>query len=652
MSEVIENEELEDLDETFEEEMDDAEVITVPIDDTLSNSGEAADAKAVGDALALKADKSELQTTIKVNGQSADNQGLILVDGTQIEMSSSDSRSVQEAVAAVDGKTAEDIPMSSEAGAQTIAQAISGSVSRTADEIAMSASDPTTVKDALDALDSEVGTLETAVTGIGNRTASEIPYAGTETIKQHVDALEAGRVKTVYGTEPDAAGDVSPASVPYADNLASDQMEQVDDTFLVRTTGKELAISGKDAWILRMLGNSVHTGYTAQSLTKTVLAIPRSAPAAITAVIDEATFEAYVEVAGTYVLTYDDGAWDEDPADYGLTISNAPVDGDVITIVWDGENNASVTITAAARTVPDPITADLDEATFVAYVAASGTITLTYTTAWSADPALYGLTVHNTPVAGDQIVIVYVKEVRGTITVADPDELVATGWNLYDHDNGYARVVRYSESHGYKIGGDYTAIGFATAPDGTPETITPDANGKFNVPGAGFILVTDGSSATTYIYPEWTDWGSGYSGSFQAYTEDTVDLTGIMNARFPYGLCKAGTVRDEINFNTKQAISRVQRMSYSAENLASAKNSGRAYEYDENYIYLERAEAVINAITLEAEYGCDDHGIEFFTGTSAPVKTEILYGQNLKDKLRKDVITYRMTVAEVKGMGS
>ena len=78
----------EDLNEQLEEEMDDASVITVPIDDTLSNSGEAADAKAVGDALALKADKSELATAIDVNGQSADNQGHILVYGNHIPMSS------------------------------------------------------------------------------------------------------------------------------------------------------------------------------------------------------------------------------------------------------------------------------------------------------------------------------------------------------------------------------------------------------------------------------------------------------------------------------------------------------------------------------------------------------------------------------------
>ena len=41
--------EVNDLNETFEETMDESTVITVPIDDTLSNSGEAADAARVNE---------------------------------------------------------------------------------------------------------------------------------------------------------------------------------------------------------------------------------------------------------------------------------------------------------------------------------------------------------------------------------------------------------------------------------------------------------------------------------------------------------------------------------------------------------------------------------------------------------------------------
>ena len=63
------------LNEAVEVRVEDSTVITINVDDTLTVSGDAADAKAVGDALALKADKSELSSAIKVDGQSADTQG-------------------------------------------------------------------------------------------------------------------------------------------------------------------------------------------------------------------------------------------------------------------------------------------------------------------------------------------------------------------------------------------------------------------------------------------------------------------------------------------------------------------------------------------------------------------------------------------------
>ena len=84
------------------------DVATVPIDDTLSVQGEAADAKAVGDALALKADKSELAATITVNGQSADSSGAILVDAGDILISTEDETTVAEALAALEDQNFDD----------------------------------------------------------------------------------------------------------------------------------------------------------------------------------------------------------------------------------------------------------------------------------------------------------------------------------------------------------------------------------------------------------------------------------------------------------------------------------------------------------------------------------------------------------------
>lgn len=633
-----------DLNEVIEEVIDDASVITVPIDDTLSNSGEAADAKAVGDALALKADKSELQTSITVNGQSADAQGSIIVTAADTQISDTDQTTVKAAIEAVDGKTAEDIPVAS-GSSQTIKQALDSGATRTADQIPMSGMDSTTVKTHIDSLTGDVSDLDDAVSTMASRTAADILYntGSQETIKQHIETMEAGTVKTVNEIGPDADGNIDIERVPYADNLYSEDQENVTDSFLIRTTAGSGSLSDGNAWAQVIRGNRTHPDFVPESLNMTVNAMPRPTPPAITATLNEATFEAYVEEAGTYTVSYDGTAWDADPILYGLTISNIPVDGDVITMVWDGENDAVVSITAGPRTAPPAITATIDRDTFVSYVTQSGTTTLTYTTAWSADPEDYGITVTNDPIAGDQIIVVYVKEVRGTITVGHPTALVATGWNLYNHTAGYARVVRYSDTYGYLVQGTYSTLKFAETPSGTQTTITPDSNGLFQVPSDGYVIVTGGNNTNTAIICTWSDWTGGPSGDWEAYSESGVSLASIMTADFPYGLCKIvdGTVEvfDEIDFVHKEAISRITRLEYSAENLATVIAAGRPYEYDEDYIYQERASYVVTSISVDEEYQVSEHGLEWFADSAIELYSEILYGTNLKDKLKRDVVT-------------
>ena len=638
-----------DLNEVFEEEIDPTEVITVPIDSTLQNSNEAADAKAVGDALALKADKTELQTAVKVNGQQADAQGLIIVTASDTKMSSTDNTTVKAAIENVDGKTAEDIYMSDDGGAKTIAQEISDSVNRKADDIQMSSGDPRTVKAAIGQDEEAIGTLQTAVAALNEKTGGEIPYqiGSEETIKQHVDALEAGKVKTVNEVGPDANGNINLERVPYADNLYTEDGVQVDAAFLIRTTGGTGSLSDGNAWAQKLMGNRVHTGYTAEAINMTISPMPRTAPAAITAAIDNATFEAAAGTAGTYEFNYT-ASWDVDPSNYGITVSNIPINGDEITVVWDGVSDPVMTVDAATRTAPPVITATINRDTWVGEVGSSGTYTFNYTTEWklsdtTVDLADYGITVTNDPIAGDQISVAYTKEVRGTITPANPSSLVATGWNLYDHAHGYARCVKYSNLYGYAISGTYTSLAFAETPSGTQTAITPDEDGIFGVPGTGYIIVTGGNGTDTAIWPTWSDWDEGYDGSWQAYSESVLNIATIMSSNFPYGLLKVGeglnAVCDEIDFVHKQAISRISRVAYSAEARAAAAEAGRPYEFDENYIYQVRATEVTSSITIDEEYQVSEHGLEWFTGTTVDVYAEILYGSNLKDKLRRDVVT-------------
>ena len=479
---------------------------------------------------------------------------------------------------------------------------------------------------------------------LGEKTAADIKYntGSNETIKEHVDDIDQGLVKSVNEQLPDSSGNIDLERVPLADNLYTEDAQQVDASFLIRTTAGAGSVSDGNAWAQKLLGNSSHAGYVAESIDLTVNAMPRTTPAAITASISQADFKTAAGEAGTYVFNYTT-SWDVSPASYGITVSNTPVSGDKITVVWDGTNDAVMTVDAVTRTAPAAITATIDRDIWVSEVNASGTYTFTYTTAWSADLTDYGITVTNDPIAGDQIVVVYVKEVRGTITVATPTKLVGTGWNLYDHSKGYARVVKYSNLYGYAISGTYTSIAFAETPTGTTTAITPDEDGLFTVSKDGYIIVTGGNGTDTAIWTTWSDWDESYDGNWEAYSESSVDISSIMSARFPYGLLKVGSgssaVYDEIDFVHKQAISRVSRVAYSDEARAAAAAAGRAYEFDENYIYQARASEIVNSITIDEEYVVSEHGLEYFASSTIPVYSEIMYGQNLKDKLKRDVVT-------------
>lgn len=284
------------------------------------------------------------------------------------------------------------------------------------------------------------------------------------------------------------------------------------------------------------------------------------------------------------------------------------------------------------------ISATIDWDDFKTVVTSSNTLTFTYTTEWNADPSTYGITVSGTPAAGDQIVVVYVKGNRGTITTANPSSFIATGWNLYNNAVGYARVVKYSDEYGFMIDGTYTGIKFASTLTGAQTTISP-VNGYFTVPSDGYVFVTGGNATDTAIWMTWSDWTEEANGGvFEAYSQTSVDLSGVM-VNFPYGLMRIDNVYDEINTNTGKAYSRIQRLEYTAENLSTVIASGVPYDTDTGYIYAVRSVAVEYSISVDGEYTVNDHGTEMFSGTTVAVIASSLYGNDLKGKLRRDVLT-------------
>ena len=565
-----------DMNEVFSETMVDSTVITVPIDDTLSNSGEAADAKAVGDALALKADVSSV-VSITVNGEGADNQGHILIDGTDIPMSSTDNTTLKAKIEAVDGKTGADLSVSS-SDSRTVAEAIAEAAASSGDiyatNVMMAEGSETSISAKIANMDTVANQHSTDISALKAKTANEFVMSSTDstTIKQAIEA----RVASVNGQEPDETGNVQVVHALTADNLSSSHSQAKVGTFSRRTSGGGAPISSGKAFLNRLLGTRTHVGYSAPTLTHSASLAPRE----------------------------------------------------------EGDEYLQYTI---------------NEATFVTAVSgATTTKTFTYTTEWSETLETYGITATNA-ISGDQITVVYTAEVRGTIYQSNPEFFVSTGWNLFNSEAGFAYGLKYDELARFRIKGNYTAVKFSATQTGDKTTISP-VDGLFTIPSNGFIWVEGGDATTTEVYMTWADWVEAADGpsTFQAYTESVIDMSMLFDSvtypscPFPYGLLQTGNVRDEVNFNTGAVISRVERLAYSVENLETAETSGRTYEYDTNYIYLERAAEIeydLDDYGIDGEYAVDDHGLEMYPFTVQAIYSEMTYGNSLRNKLEVDVLT-------------
>ena len=134
-------------------------------------------------------------------------------------------------------------------------------------------------------------------------------------------------VKTVNGAGPDANGDVAVNTVQFAQNLQSDASQVNTADFIARSSGGETSIKNGDAWLMKVVGRAVHTGFVPESITMTVNAMIRANP--ITATIDRDAFVAAVSTSGTISLNYST-AWSADPANYGITVTGTPEAGDTI----------------------------------------------------------------------------------------------------------------------------------------------------------------------------------------------------------------------------------------------------------------------------------------------------------------------------------
>lgn len=223
----------------------------------------------------------------------------------------------------------------------------------------------------------------------------------------------------------------------------------------------------------------------------------------------------------------------------------------------------------------------------------------------------------------------------GVITQSKPTAFRIFGWNLYNPVTGSCQVVKYSSTKGFKITGSYTTIAWMSTPQGADtQYITPSSDGSFTIPDSGYLSVF-GGGADTRIWMTGDEWiQQANDGVYEAYSASNISFATMITTNFTAGLCEVGSVQDELNFVTHQAIKRIGQMEYSAENLAAVQAMDVDYEYDSTNIFYVLPEEVIYELDVDGRYTARSHGMEGFGGPGKlPPEFTIRYSENLKDMI-------------------
>jgi hypothetical protein len=387
----------------------------------------------------------------------------------------------------------------------------------------------------------------------------------------------------------------------------------------------------------------------------------------------------------------------------GITLSSIAFVGDTMEIVYnysdvEGEESYAV----ATYNAVDRLTIAVDEIIFAQKVNETfGVYTfLRQGTVWMINDSIvniseYGITITGTAQTGDTITVTY----NGDMQVATPTSFQASGFNQFNpanvlsgytiNENGeieesagsyvaYIHAVgglenNYGNRHGdYTIYDDNTTgtlvrVGYSATIPTTSSTVTLSGSDGIEVvndtsilpanklqwitfPKDGYICVALTDITKLCVHPTWSNYKDQDYAEYVAPSVINIPTTGYdisdptqtqvsLNCANYFG--KVGNVFDEIFLEDNRYVNRIGRYTYSAENLATVEELGVDYIYDSNYIYYVLPTPITYVVDIpnNGQYIANDFGTEEFVGTTVAVLANTLYGNNLVDKLRTDVLT-------------
>lgn len=492
-------------------------------------------------------------------------------------------------------------------------------------------------------------------------------------------------IRTVNSQGPDANGNVAITNVATADNLTSPDAQASYSEFIYRTSGGSASLSSGEAQLVYIDGNVNIQGRVAENFDI-------NATNGILVTYSASIWREQIYTSGTYVFSYARPTSSIATSSWTPTIGNWSYNGTTVSLasfglyaqnVFAPSIMASVSSTGASapQIVPN---------TWMNQVSQSDTYNFIYSgNSWtynnvSTDLTAYGITFSGTPVEGDTIIVnyqagtadstitvVYTAPEQGTIIVATPTAFSATGFNQFDKNSMF--IQNASISNGMVVSNTGTYLCYCRAKGGVDNGyVAYSASGRIrnigwcaNLPAIGeAVITTDQSVSTTLasipfnddgyvvvvvtsmndlcVHPKWSGSADNEYSDYVAPSVITLPLVDTEGNTIPigsYGMPAVGGVSDRLNLDAGTYIKKIERLENTTTNMNYVINLGVVYDYDSNYIYYVLDNPITYIVDINPVYIVNDWGTEEFIGTTVNLKAQTLYGQNLRDKLRTDVVT-------------
>lgn len=313
----------------------------------------------------------------------------------------------------------------------------------------------------------------------------------------------------------------------------------------------------------------------------------------------------------------------------------------------------------------------------------------------------YGITTTGTAISGDEITITYVSgtsnsiisvvytaPVQGTIQVAKPTSFVSTGYNQFNKDSTDFYLADASIENGEIVSSTGNYVCFCKAYAGSPWGYMAHSVGKYIIDGGwcatlpqigsvldqtqeeqdlkdaesysitfentGYFVVAVSNISDLCIHIRWDGEEDKVDEEYEEPSIIELPMVGTIGSDetliplplSEYGMPAIGNAADRLNLETLTYIQKIGVYKNTVQNMNTVISMGVSYDFDANYIYYVlqspisyKIPPIINNKEVSSKYIVNDLGTEEFIDTTVSVNAENIYGENLRNKLKANVLT-------------